>query len=188
MGKPDQASRLKVLLWLAGFVVVFGGVSWLVSGGINRGTPSLVHSHLSTGSPEPTPGRTPPFCGSGQLELDGAFDDCASIDRSSADNCAVTPHTIYAVFKLLGTRHEFLLSLNIPVRYPEPGDYYLTGGSEVDVTNDATGAFWRSVAGVLSTTTADGRSGIVNANLTYDAGGSTPPPVLSLRIQGPWRC
>jgi hypothetical protein len=95
---------------------------------------------------------------------------------------------IHAVFKLIGARHEFLLSLDIPVRYPEPGDYYLAGGSEVDVTNYATGAFWRSAAGVLSTTTADGRSGIVNANLTYDAGGSTPPPVLSLRIHGPWRC
>jgi hypothetical protein len=188
MGKSDQASRHRVLVWLAGFVVIVGGVSWLVSAGINRGTPSLAHSPLSTSSPEATPGRTPPFCGSGQMELDGAFNDCASIDRSSADNCAVTPHTIYAVFKLLGTRHEFLLSLDIPVRYPEPGDYYLTGGSEVDVTDDVTGAFWRSVAGVLTTTSADGRSGIVNANLTYVAGAATPPPVSSLRIQGPWRC
>jgi hypothetical protein len=31
MGTSDQPSRTKLLAWLAGFVVVFGAVSWLVS-------------------------------------------------------------------------------------------------------------------------------------------------------------
>jgi hypothetical protein len=161
MGKSDQASRPRTLLWLAGFPVVFGVVSWFVSWGID--------CYMS----KPTPGPTQ-LCKADQLELSGAFNECASVDRTSAGNCAVTPRTIRAVFTLLGSKHDFLLNLEIPVRYREPGDYNLTtGGSEVDIVEYTAGAIWRSVAGVITTTSADGRSGIVRANLTYDAGGST---------------
>jgi hypothetical protein len=34
MGTSDQPGRSKLLLWLAGFVVVFAAVSWFVTGGI----------------------------------------------------------------------------------------------------------------------------------------------------------
>jgi hypothetical protein len=184
----QQPRRRAVLLWLAGFVVVFGSASWVVTGGIGRGTPPTMDSTI-TGSPAPTLGPTPPSCGSVRLELNGAFSDCTTIDRTSVDNCAVTPHTFYAVFKLLGTRHDFLLRLYIPNTYPEPGDYSLTnGGAEVDVSDDATGAYWISVSGVLATTASDGRSGSVSAVLDQSAGNNSVMPGPTLRVDGPWRC
>jgi hypothetical protein len=184
-----QPRRGAVLLWLAGFVVVFGGASWIVTGGISRDTPPALESHTITSSPMPTLGPTPPFCASFQLELNGAFSDCTSIDRTSVDNCAVSTHAFYAVFKLRGTRHDFLLRLNIPFTYPEPGDYNLAnGGAEVDVSDDATGEYWTSASGVLTTTASDDRSGSVSAVLEASAGNNSVVPGPTLRVDGPWRC
>ena|ERR1022692_859310 len=85
--------------------------------------------------------------------------------------------------------HDFLLYLNIPVRYPEPGDYSLTnGGAEVDVREYATGSFWQSVSGVLTTTSSDGRSGTVSTVLEAAAGNNTVLPGATLRVDGPWSC
>jgi hypothetical protein len=47
-----------------------------------------------------------------------------------------------------------------------PSNYFLAnGGAEVDVSDDATGADWKSVARVLTTTGTDNRSGTVDAIL-----------------------
>ena len=191
MSMPDQQpSRRSVLLRLAGFVVVFGSVSWIVTAGIGRGTLSpTIDSRTIARLPAPTLGPTPPACRYLQLELNEAFSDCTTIDRTSVDNCAVSAHSFYAVFKLLGTRHDFLLRLSIPLTYPEPGDYRLAaGGAEVDVSDDATGAYWKSVSGVLTTSTSDGRSGSVSAVLEASAGNNSLVPGPTLRIDGPWRC
>jgi hypothetical protein len=119
----------------------------------------------------------------------GAFNDCASIDRTAVDDCTVTPHTLYAVFKLDGTSHDWYLSLSIPQTYPEPGDYSLSnGGAEVDVTNDATGAVWESVSGVLTTATPDSRSGTVTAILQAAEMNQTPAPGPTLSVNGSWGC
>jgi hypothetical protein len=193
----DQPSRPKLLVSLGGFVVVFGVVAWLVTGGANRVTPPS-HGHPPTFSPGPTPtpstsvvGPTsvPLGCMFGQIQLVGAFSACTSIDRTSYTVCDVTPHTFNVVFELLGRSHDFLLYLSIPVRYPEPGDYSLTnGGAEVDVREYATGGFWQSVSGVLTTTSTDGRSGTVSAILEAAAGNSTVLPGATLRVDGPWSC
>src|ERR1017187_2256479 len=153
----EHPRRRTVVLWLLGFVVVFGGVSWIVTGGIGR-----------LGAPHPatvTPGATPALedCNSPHIQFVGVFNDCASIDRTSADNCAVAAHKFYAAFPLIGRSHRFVLYLSIPYMFAEPGDYFLaSGGAEVDVSN-AMGAIWRSVSGVITTTGL--RSGTVNAIL-----------------------
>jgi hypothetical protein len=124
-----------------------------------------------------------------QVQLIGAYSACTSIDRTSYAVCAVSPHAFSTVFKLLGGSEDFLLYLNIPVRYPEPGDYSLTnGGAKVDIREYATGAFWQSVSGVLATTGADGRSGTVSAVLEAAAGNNTVLPGATLMVDGPWTC
>ena len=195
MGISDQPSRPKLLVALGGFVVVFGVVAWLVTGGANRAAPpSRSHPPLITPGPTPStfalgPTSVPLGCMSSQIQLIGAFSACTSIDRTTYTVCDVSPHTFYVVFELLGTNHDFLLYLNIPVRYPEPGDYSLTnGGAEVDVREYATGGFWQSVSGVLTTTTSDGRSGTVSALLEAAAGNNTVLPGATLRVDGPWSC
>jgi hypothetical protein len=193
MGTSDQPSRSKLLLWLAGFVVVFGAVSWLVTGRAGTRVLPLAHNHPPPrASPAFTPGLptpTPLGCQSREIELTGAFNACTSIDRTSYIVCAVSPHAFNAVFKLLGGSHDFLLYLNIPNRYPEPGDYNLTnGGAEVDLREYATGAFWRSVSGVLATTSTDGRSGSVSAVLEASVGNNSVVPGPTLSVIGPWSC
>jgi hypothetical protein len=184
----EQPRRLTVVFWLVAFVVVVGGGSWIVTGGLGR--ESAPRQIISTPRSTLTPQSTPLVadCGS-EIQLVGVFNDCASIDRTSVDDCTVTPHTLYAVFKLDGTSHGWHLSLSIPRTYPEPGDYYLAnGGAEVDVSNDATGAVWRSVSGALTTTTPDSRSGTVTAILQAAEVNKTPAPGPTLSVTGPWRC
>ena len=163
----EYPRRRTVVIRLLGFVVVFGGLSWVVTGGFLRGAPPAPQS-------PPTPRSTPEVadCGS-EIQLVGAFNDCAFIDRTSVDDCAVTADTLQAAFRLDGTSHDWHLSLWISRTYPEPGDYYLgNGGGEVDVTNDATGAVWKSVSGIITTSTPDGRSG--RSQCDSSSGGNRP--------------
>ena len=197
MGISDQPSRPKLLVSLGGFVVVFGVVAWLVTGGANRMAPRP-HSHPPMLTPEPTPtpsasalGPTsvPLGCMLSQIQIIGAFSACTSIDRTSYIVCDISAHTFNVVFDLLGSGHDFLLYLNIPVRYPEPGDYSLSsGGAEVSVREYTTGGLWQSVSGVLTTTRSDGRSGTVSALLEAAAGNNSVLPGATLSVDGPWSC
>ncbi|MGA7988476.1 MAG: hypothetical protein WCB51_08775 [Candidatus Dormiibacterota bacterium] len=182
----EQPSRRTVVLWLAAVVIIFGSGSLMVTGALNRhGAPQATSTSPSRPFPQSTPNVAD--CGS-EIQLVGVFNDCVSIDRTAVDDCTVTPHTLYAVFKLDGTTHNWYLSLSIPRTYAEPGDYYLAnGGAEVDVSYDATGADWTAVSGVLTTTTPDSRSGIVNAILQAVID-NTPVPGPTLSVTGPWRC
>ena len=124
-----------------------------------------------------------------QIQLVGAFSACTSIDRTSYTECDVSAHTFNVVFDLLGSGHDFLLYLNIPVRYSEPGDYSLSnGGAEVSVREYTTGGLWQSVSGDLTITTGDGRSGTVSALLESAAGNNAVLPGATLRVDGPWSC
>ena len=107
MGISDQPSRPKLLVWLGGFVVVFGVVAWLVTGGANRvAPPSRTHPSTFTLGPTPStsalgPTSVPLGCMLSQIQLVGAFSACTSIDRTSYTVCEISPHTFNAVFKLL---------------------------------------------------------------------------------------
>jgi hypothetical protein len=60
MGMSEQTARLRIVIWLVGFVVIFGGVSWVVTEGIGRHVAPPTHSHPFTLTPGPTP--TPLVC------------------------------------------------------------------------------------------------------------------------------
>jgi hypothetical protein len=184
VGISEQPSRPRLLVWLGGFVVVFGVTAWLVTGGASVRVAPPSRSH--------PPAQAPLDCLSSEIKLVGAFNECASIDHTSYTMCAVAPHAFSTTFKLLGPGHDFLLYLNIYNNtYPEPGDYSLTTGSaEVDIREYATGDFWQSVSGALVVTSGDGRSGTVSAIL--EASTNNNPgfvvPSRTIAVDGRWSC
>src|SRR5579864_2672428 len=102
MGTSGQSSRLRALIWLAGFVMVFGGVSWFLTGGIGFQRTWPTQSDPANFTPGPTP--TPVNCASNQLVLAGAFNECAEAapDAQVADPvatiaCSVSGHTLDVV-------------------------------------------------------------------------------------------
>ncbi len=180
MGISEHARRPKPLVWLGGFVVVFGVTAWLVTGGASVRVAPPSHSH--------PPGVTaaPLDCLSSEIKLVGAFNDCASIDSASS-NCQVSPPVFNTLFKLLGRSQDFLLYLMVPGGYSGAGEYRLdTGAAEVDAREFPTGALWLSVAGTLTVTGSDGRSGTVSATLETALGNDVP--TNSVTVNGPWSC
>jgi hypothetical protein len=201
MGTSDQPSRSKLLLWLAGFVVVFGGVSWGLSEEIGRHGAPLIHSQPSTFIPAPTP--TPLVCTSGELALTGVFNDCAMAAPDKTSTCSVKGDVLDALLRLSDSQQVFVLYIEIKSFYTGPGMYYLPpwqfglGTNDVPkvaVLQSATGTFWESVAGGVTVTRADGRSGNLSAILQASSAslqastGNTVVPGPTLSVDGPWIC
>jgi hypothetical protein len=209
MGVSERTRRRSVLLWLAAFVIAVGGGSWLVTGG-PRGAPPT-HSHPVTATAGPTP--TPLDCASNELALVGAFNECAK--PGAALSCSVSGHVLDAVLGLAGTNGDaFLLYIEVYGDYAGPGPYDLPGWQfglgtkdlpKVAVQQDGTGAvsqlvngvptqqyltasLWQSVAGVLTVTGGDGRSGTVSAILELSAGNNSTVRGSTLSVDGSWRC
>jgi hypothetical protein len=203
MGTSDQPNRSKLLAWLAGFVVVFGAVSWLVTSGIQPHGALPTPSHPPTITPEPTP--TPLVCASNELGLTGVINTCATAAPDKTSTCAasVSGHVLDAVLRLAGSQQVFLLYIEIKSFYTGPLTYFLPAWQyglgtndvpKVAVLQSSTGTFWESVAGVVNVTGDDGRSGNVNAILQASSvgvqasNGSTVPPGPTLSVMGPWSC
>ncbi len=164
MGTSGQSSRPRALIWLAGFVMVFGGVSWFVTGGIGFQRTPHTHSDPANLTRGPTP--TPVDCASNQLVLAGAFNECAEAapDARLADPvatiaCSVSGHTLDVVLHLAGTNSDaFLLYLEVNGTYAGPGPYDLPPwphvmGTKDDVPKvaiqqDGASEFWQLIKGV----------------------------------------
>lgn len=185
MGISEPPGRPKLLAWLAAFVVVFGTVSWLVTSGIGRHETPVTHSHPP---PALAPGPTPTVCASDQLQLVGSFNDCASID-SAASHCQVSSPAFNMLFKLRGSSQDFLVYLIVDDGYSGAREYRLdTGDAQVAVREYPMGALWQSVAGILTVTGSDGRSGTVSATLETSPIGGPVVPAASLAVNGRWSC
>src|SRR5579872_5111376 len=90
VGTSDQPSRFRVLAWLAGLVVVFGAVSWVVTGGIRFSGASPPHPK----STFPPPGSTPVVdCPSHELKVVGIYDECATPEAKTS-TCDVYGHML----------------------------------------------------------------------------------------------
>jgi hypothetical protein len=196
MGISERPIRPMVLLWLAGFVVVFAGVSWFVTGAIGLHAAPPTHSHPLGVTPGPTP--TPLDCPSSEIELFGVFNECAKAAPDATSTCSVSGHILEAVLRLAGSDQAFLLYIELDGAYAGPGKYDLPPwphglGTKDDVPKVAvrqytTGAFWQSVAGVLTVTGSDGRSGIVSAVLEASIGNNSVVPGPPLSVAGRWSC
>lgn len=194
MGTSDQPSRSKLLLWLAGFVVVFAAVSWFVTGGIRfQAAPlPLAHNHPPT---FPPPGSTPVVdCSSHQLKVVGIYDECATPAPAKTSTCGVYGHMLDHVIRFTGNHQAFALEIQIDGTYDGPGKYDLPPSRPLSTSPDvpkvamfATGVFWQSIDGVLTVTGSDGRSGTVNAWL-QTSNGTTIVLGPTINVIGPWSC
>lgn len=161
-------------------VVVLAGGSWVLTGGLGGKVAPQPQSR-----PGLTPGPTSPICASAQLQLSGALNDCAGINRTSPPSCDVAGISLDSVFELSGAASGYLMYLTIHT-YSGAGRYELNNGAaEVDITQDTTGASWKSAAGVLTMAGNDGRSGRVSATLVSVGSNVAVRP---LRVEGPWSC
>jgi len=212
-GERRGSDRRSVLLWLAGFVVVVGGASWSLTGIGHHGAPPT-QSHPAGITPGPTP--TPLNCSSNQLELVGAFNECANPVADAAATCSVSGPVLEVVVRLAGQNTDaFFLYIEVNGGFTGPGRYDLLPwphalGTNNDlpklaVQQDGTSAFWRmvngvpiqhydtaalwqSVAGVLTVTGRDGRSGTVSAILQLSAANNATVEGSTLSVDGPWSC
>lgn len=212
MGISERPRRLKAAASLAGFAVAFGIVAWYVTGGTGpRATPSPRGSVL-TATPEPTPMTL--ACAANQLELVGAFGECITPLASPLTTCSVSGHILEAVV-LLGGNPDALLYIEVDGPFDGAGTYDLgpwphpfgtpndpakialqqDGTSEflqrvngVPVTQYGTDTVWQSVAGIVTVTGSNGRTGTVSAILEMSAGDDRTVPGTTVTISGPWRC
>ena len=204
MGTSGQPSRSKLLAWLAGFVVVFGAVSWLVTSGIRPHVTPPQPTHLASITPRPTP--TPLVCASNGLGLTGAINTCATAapDKTSTCSVSVRGGVLAAVLRFVDSQHVFLLYIELNAGfYTGPGTYGLApwqfqlGRNDVPkvaLLQSTNGTFWESVGGSVDVTGSDGLSGNVNAILQASSvgvqasNGSTVLPGPTLSVIGPWSC
>ena len=193
MGKSDQPSRSKLIAWLAGFVAVFGAVSWLITSGIGFHRAPRTQSHPPTAPVGAPP--TPWNCTSNQLEVDGIYNECATPASDRTSTCDVYGHMLDEVLRFSGDHQAFALEIQIDGTYSGPGKYDLPPwprplGTTPDVPKVAMfaiGVFWQSVSGVVTVTSGDGRSGTVNAIL-QTSNGTTVVPGPTINVIGPWSC
>jgi hypothetical protein len=212
-GERGGSARRSALVWLVGLVVVFGGVSWILTG-IGRHDVPPIQSHRAGAAPGPTP--TPLNCSLHQLELAGAFNECAGPVPDASSTCSVSGNVLEAVVRLAGQSSDaFFLYIEVKGAFVSPGTYDLppwphplgTTGDvpKLAVQQDGTSVFrrlvhgvpveqydtaalWQSVAGVLTVTGSDGRSGTVSAILQLSAGNNATVPGATLSVDGPWNC
>jgi hypothetical protein len=176
VGISGTPSAYRILLALATVVVAVGAVSLVVTGAGH-----MAPKPRPSASSGPTP--VPLDCASDQLQLDGAYNECASIDPATR-SCDVTMVGLDDIFRLTTSGHHDLLYVNIQ-QLTGPGDYQLTEGAlQVDFYDD-TGAEWSSVAGSLTVIAQDSRSGTVHAILEPWVGNTS---ALPLSVSGPWSC
>jgi hypothetical protein len=181
VGTSGQPNRSRVLVWLAGFVVAFAAVSFVVSGGVGR----LLSQQPRSEVVALTPSSKPPVCRSDQLQIYGAFSDCADIAKSF---CDVLADTLDNVFILGGAAHEFTLNIGVAGGFLGTGTYVLSnGGGEADIRDNTTNAYWLSTTGDLTVTADNGRSGTVQTILDPVAGIGDQSS-LPLHMRGSWSC
>ena len=178
-------SRSRALLLLSAFVVALGVALVVVTGGIGRIPPPTVHPSASP-SARPSPSPTVailPACTADQLQLLGAFNECAST-VPSASTCTAAASKFAAVVRLHGSHRDFLLYLGVST-YSGTGTYDAGRGATVAIREYPTGALWESTYLTL-TVDSDGRSGQVAAGFFFQPGVTNPLPPLQL--SGPWSC
>jgi hypothetical protein len=182
VGTPEQPNRSRGLVWLAGFVVVFAGASWLLTGGVRRD----VVPPPERASPPPFAEPLPPGCGPDQLQV-GTL-NCVAVDRSSVRSCRQGAGVFEALFTLDGAGQQYRLYISLLSGYHGAGDYVVNSpaGAFVYLRDYATGELWQSVGGSLAVSGGGQPSGTVDASLGFVGSGESPS--MPLTVAGTWRC
>jgi hypothetical protein len=212
MGLSERSRRLRAAVSLASFVLAFGVVSWYVTEGTAPHATSSIRP-LLTATPGPTP--IPLECAANELELVGAFSECAANVASPLATCSVTQHILEAVLLVGHGDTDALLYIEINGPFDGARTYDLGPWAHPLGTNDdppkialaqdgtseflqrvkgipieqyGTDTLWQSVGGTVTVTGDDGRRGTVSAVLEMSAGHNATSPGTTLTVRGPWRC
>ena len=104
------------------------------------------------------------------------------------------------LLRFAGGNQVFGLDIEIDGGFSSAGKYDLPpwphgigtrdGVAKVEIDQYSTNTMWESIAGVLTITTADGRSGLMVATFQAKNGISAVPgvPPPTLRVSGQWNC
>jgi len=154
---------------------------------------NVANAPRTTPSPSATASAASLACPPTELKLTGAFEECAAIDKGQS--CPVgSPNPLWIVL-LHGTKHDFLLYVEVNGVYHGPGTYALgpwphdtlgvsDGVAKVAIREYFSGQLWESSAGSLTIDNLRD-SGWVYAGL----GASVNSPVqVELNIAGWWAC
>jgi hypothetical protein len=147
----------------------------------------------TTPSPSAAASAASLACPPTELKLTGVFEECAAIDKGQS--CpAGSPNPLWIVL-LHGTKHDFLLYIEVNGAYHGPGTYPLTpwpqarfgvpdGVAKVAIREYITGKLLESAAGSLTIDKSE-EDGWLFAGL----GASANSPVdVELNIAGWWSC
>jgi hypothetical protein len=104
------------------------------------------------------------------------------------------------LLRFAGGDQVFGLDIEIDGAFSRAGTYHLPpwphglgtrdGVAKVEIDEYSTDTVWQSIAGVLTFTNADGRSGTMEATLQAKSGISAVPGVApaTLNVSGQWSC
>jgi hypothetical protein len=192
----EQSRRLKVVAWLAGVVVLVGVGSWLVESRFGpHDTPPA-----PSDSPRNTAVPTPPDCGAHELSVVGGFNVCAAALPDAGSICTLSKEMLDDLLRFAGGDQVLGIDIEIDGGFSSAGTHDLPpwphglgtrdGVAKVEIDEYSTDTVWQSIAGVLTITTADGRSGTIDATLRAESGISAVPgvPPPTLRVSGQWNC
>jgi hypothetical protein len=146
----------------------------------------------STPSSKATASAAPLSCQPTELKLDGAFQECAAIDK--AQSCPASFDQPKVVL-LHGAKHDFLIYIELNGAYHGPGTYALVpwpheslgvsdGVAKVAIREYVTGRLYESSAGSITI------DNLQNSGYVYAGLGASPnsPVQVELNIAGWWSC
>jgi hypothetical protein len=188
----DRQSRRTIVIGLAIAAMVVASLVYL--GASKTSIPTAARpSSTPSGFATPVPSPANLSCSPTELKLTGIYNECATVDKGQSCS-ASSPDPLWFVL-LRGTKHQFLLYVELYGIYRGSGTYALTpwphstfgvadGVPKVAVREYVTGALWQSSAGSLTVDSSE-NGGWVYAGL----GASSNSPVqVDLNIAGWWSC
>ncbi len=173
-----------VVIGVAGLVYLRGGIASRNTGAVaGAPTPSVKSTATPwTGS-----------CASTEMKFTGIFNECATVDKGM--NCPSGSFNQARVFRMHGTKDDFIVYIEVNGNYNGAGTYLLEpwphdslgvpdGVAKVAVREYLTGRLWESSAGSLTIDNLE-NGGFVYAGLGPSA---NSPVVVELNIAGWWSC
>ena len=148
--------------------------------------PSVSPTRLKSATPPPSELTCPPT----ELKITGVFEECAAVDKGQL--CLPSqPNPLWVVL-LHGTKHDFVLYVEVDGVYHGPGTYVLTplaaGTARVGVRESISGQLWESSAGsvaIIDLGNGGGWGGWIYAGLGPT---SNSPVQTELNLAGWWAC
>lgn len=158
---------------------------------LGRNATAVLHTPSPQRKSLATPWNGP--CAPTEMKFTGIFNECATVDKGMS--CPSGSFSEARIFRMHGTKDDFILYIEVDGNYHGPGNYALApwphdslgvpdGVAKVAVREYSSGQLWESSAGSLTIDSLE-NGGFVYAGL----GPSTYSAVdVQLNIAGWWSC